>query len=67
MDAAAAALKAALEGVELPGDKGRLLESAVQHRLEPHHLDALRALPERIYTSTGDVLYELSRAGYDTS
>ena len=60
MDAAAAALKAALEGVELPTDKGRLLEYAVRRHVEPHHLEALRALPERTFLSVDDVLGALS-------
>jgi hypothetical protein len=67
MDAATAALKAALEGVELPADKGRLLVAAVQHRVDPQHLEWLQVLPDRTYTSIDDVLEELSHAGFDAS
>ena len=60
MDGVAAALKASLEGVELPADKGRLLEYAVQRHVEPHHLEVLGALPDRTFVSIDDVLRALS-------
>ena len=62
MDSAAAAeLKTVLNGVELPAEKARLLEYAVQQRVEPQHLDALRSLPDREFESLDEVTEELLR------
>ena len=62
MDTSAVAeLRAALVGVELPADKARLLEYAVQQRAEPQQLDALRSLSNREFESLDDVVEELLR------
>jgi hypothetical protein len=53
--AAVAELKTLLVGVDLPAEKGRLLEYAVQQRAEPPLLAALRSLPDRRYESLDDV------------
>jgi hypothetical protein len=52
-------LRAALAGVDLPADKARLLEYAVQQRVEPYQLDALRSLSDREFESLDDVVDEL--------
>jgi hypothetical protein len=54
-----AELRAALVGIELPADKARLLEYAVQQHVEPHNLDALQSLSEREFESLDDVVDEL--------
>jgi hypothetical protein len=54
-----AELRAALVGIDLPADKARLLEYAVQQRVEPQQLDALQSLPERDFESLDDVVDEL--------
>lgn len=60
MDTAAVAeLKTALVGVALPADKASLLEYAVQQRVEPHQLDALRTLPDREFESLDEIADEL--------
>src|SRR4051794_20786536 len=60
MDAAdVAELKSALVGVAQPADKTRLLAYAVKQRVEPHHLDALRSLPDREFESLDEVAEEL--------
>jgi hypothetical protein len=51
-----AELRAALVGVELPADKARLLEYAVQQHVEPQQLDALQSLPDREFESLDDVV-----------
>jgi hypothetical protein len=53
--ATVAELKSLLVGVDLPAEKARLLEYAVQQRAEPPLLDALRSLPDREYESLDDV------------
>ncbi len=57
--AAVAELKTALVGIELPADKARLLEYAVQQHAEPQQLDALQRLPNREFASLDDVVGEL--------
>ena len=60
MDSAAVAeLKTALVGIELPADKTRLLEYAVQQHVEPQQLDALRSLSDREFDSLDEVVDEL--------
>ena len=60
MDTAAVAeLRAALVGVELPADKARLLEYAVQQHVEPHLLEALQSLSDRVFASLDDIVDEL--------
>ena len=62
MDAVAAAeLKTLLVGIDLPAEKVRLLEYAVQQRAEPPLLAALRSLPDRDFESLDDVADELGR------
>ena len=62
MDAVAAAeLKTLLGGIDLPAEKARLLEYAVQQRAEPSLLDKLRSLPDREFESLDDVAEELAR------
>jgi hypothetical protein len=62
MDAVAAAeLKTLLVGIDLPAEKARLLEYAVQQRAEPPLLDALRSLPDREFESLDDIAEELVR------
>jgi len=56
---AVAELKAALVGVRLPADKARLLEYAVQQRVEPQQLAALQSLSDREFESLDDVAEEL--------
>ena len=56
---AVAELKAALVGVRLPADKARLLKYAVQQRVEPQQLAALRSLSDREFESLDDVADEL--------
>jgi hypothetical protein len=63
--AAVAELRAALVGIELPTDKARLLEYAVQQHVEPHHLHALRSLSDREFESLDDVVDELLRVQPD--
>lgn len=58
---AAAQLKTALVGVSLPAQKSELLEYAVQQRVEPQQLAALRSLPEREFESLDEVAEELMR------
>ena len=63
MDTAVVAeLRAALVGVELPADKARLLEYAVQQHVEPQQLDALQSLPDREFVSLDEVVDELLRS-----
>jgi hypothetical protein len=57
--AAVAEIKTALVGVELPADKARLLEYAVQQHVEPQQLAALRSLPDREFESLDEVGDEL--------
>ncbi|HEX3226998.1 MAG TPA: DUF2795 domain-containing protein [Gaiellaceae bacterium] len=60
MDTAAVAeLKTTLAGIELPADKARLLEYAVQQHAEPQQLDALHSLPDREFESLDEVVDEL--------
>ena len=62
MDAVAAAeLKTLLVGIDLPAEKARLLEYAVQQRAEPPLLDALGSLPDREFESLDDITEELAR------
>jgi hypothetical protein len=62
MDAVAAAgLNTLLVGIDLPAEKARLLEYAVQQRAEPSLLDKLRSLPDREFESLDDVAEELAR------
>jgi hypothetical protein len=62
MDAVAAAeLKTLLGGIDLPAEKTRLLEYAVQQRAEPPLLDALGSLPDREFESLDDITEELAR------
>jgi hypothetical protein len=62
MDAVAAAeLKTLLVGIDLPAEKARLLEYAVQQRAEPPLLDALRWLPDREFETLDDITEELAR------
>ncbi|MDX6454806.1 MAG: hypothetical protein QOD48_913 [Gaiellaceae bacterium] len=62
MDAVAAAeLKTLLVGIDLPAEKTRLLEYAVQQRAEPPLLDALGSLPDREFESLDDITEELAR------
>jgi Protein of unknown function (DUF2795) len=58
-NATVAELKTALVGIELPADKARLLEYAVQQHAEPQQLDALRSLPDREFVSLDEVVDEL--------
>jgi len=58
-NAAVAELKSALVGIELPADKARLLEYAVQQHVEPQQLDALRSLSDREFESIDEVVDEL--------
>jgi hypothetical protein len=58
-----AELRVALTGVELPADKAKLLEYAVQRHVDPHHLDALQSLSNREFRSLDDVVDELLHAG----
>jgi Protein of unknown function (DUF2795) len=60
-----AELTAALMGVELPADKARLLEYAVQQHVEPLLLDALRSLSDRKFESLDEVVDELLHAQPD--
>jgi hypothetical protein len=56
----AAELKTALTGIALPAQKPELLEYAVQQRVEPPLLDALRSLPEgKTFESLDAVIEEL--------
>jgi hypothetical protein len=55
----AAELQVLLTGVPLPATKDELLEYAVRQRAEPHFLEALRALPDRGYSSIDEVAEEL--------
>jgi hypothetical protein len=57
--AGVADLREALVGIELPADRARLLEYAVQRRVEPHNLDALQSLSDRKFESLDDVVDEL--------
>ena len=57
---AVAELRAALVGIELPADRARLLEYAVQQRVEPQQLDALQSLPDRAFASLDDVVDALT-------
>jgi hypothetical protein len=57
--AAVAELRAALVGIELPADKARLLEYAVQQHVEPQQLDALQSLSDRQFESLDEVVDEL--------
>jgi hypothetical protein len=57
--AAAAQLKATLQGIALPAEKPELLEYAVKQRTEPALLEALRSVPEREYESLDEVVEEL--------
>jgi Protein of unknown function (DUF2795) len=63
--AVVAALRAALVGVELPADKARLLEYAVQQHVEPQQLAVLRSLSNREFESLDDVADELLRVEPD--
>jgi len=58
-NATVAELKTALVGIELPADKARLLEYAVQQHADPQQLDALRSLPDREFVSLDEVVDEL--------
>jgi len=58
-NAAAAELRATLEGIALPAEKAKLLEYAVQQRAEPAQLSALRSLPDREFDSLDDVVEAL--------
>lgn len=46
-------------GVDLPADKARLLEYAVQQHVEPQQLDALQSLSDREFASLDEVVDEL--------
>jgi hypothetical protein len=55
----AAELQVLLEGVSLPATKDQLLEYAVQQRAAPLFLEALGALPDRVYVRLDEVGEEL--------
>jgi len=56
----AAELKTTLTGVTLPAEKPQLLEYAVQQRMEPRLLEALRTLPDGAkYESLDEVVEKL--------
>jgi hypothetical protein len=62
-----AELRAALVGIELPADKARLLEYAVQQHVEPQQLDALQSLPDREFESLDVVVDALVDVQHDDS
>jgi Protein of unknown function (DUF2795) len=55
-------LKALLVGVELPAEKGELLEYAVRQHAEPALLEALTSLPDEEFHSLDDIVERLAPA-----
>ncbi|MBC7950741.1 MAG: DUF2795 domain-containing protein [Rhodospirillaceae bacterium] len=52
-------LEHALEGIQFPCDRSRLVEYARRNQLGPHTLEALEAIPDRQYRDFGELVSAL--------